>query len=74
MALAVVYTPWLLSSYLIQCLFTLYFCNHKLRCVVVTLAEVLPKDKKKREEEKSAVLGQCSVDLLPLLTGFDSCS
>jgi len=40
-------------------------------CVVVTVVEVLPKDKKKKEEEKSAILGQCSVDLLPILTGFD---
>jgi len=39
-------------------------------CLVGTVVEVLPKDKKKKEEEKSAILGQCSVDLLPMLTGF----
>jgi len=39
-------------------------------CFVGTVVEVLPKDKKKKEEEKSAILGQCSVDLLPILTGF----
>jgi len=44
----------------------------RLLCLVVTIVEVLPKDKKKKEEEKSAILGQCSVDLLPLLTGFMS--
>jgi len=33
-----------------------------------TVIEVLPKEKKQKEE-KTAVLGQCSFDLAPLLTG-----
>ncbi len=36
--------------------------------VVVTLLELLPKDKKAKEE-KSVVLGQCCIDVLPLLHG-----
>jgi len=40
-------------------------------CLAGTVVEVLPKDKKKKEEDKSAILGQCSVDLLPMLTGCD---
>ncbi|XP_002122550.2 cilia- and flagella-associated protein 70 [Ciona intestinalis] len=34
--------------------------------LLITVTEVLPKEKKQKEE-KSAVLGQCTVDLLPLL-------
>lgn len=36
--------------------------------VVVTFSEILPKDKKSKEE-KSNVLGQCCIDLLPLIRG-----
>ncbi|CAB3976881.1 cilia- and flagella-associated 70-like [Paramuricea clavata] len=36
--------------------------------VVVIIAEVLPKDKKSKEE-KTLTLGQCCIDLLPLLKG-----
>uniref|UniRef100_A0A8C5QV83 Cilia and flagella associated protein 70 n=1 Tax=Leptobrachium leishanense TaxID=445787 RepID=A0A8C5QV83_9ANUR len=35
---------------------------------VLTVLEILPKEKKQKEE-KTGVLGQCSVDLLPLLEG-----
>ena len=34
----------------------------------VIIAEVLPKDKKSKEE-KTLTLGQCCIDLLPLLKG-----
>ena len=34
----------------------------------MTLIEVLPKEKKQKEE-KTVVLGQCSVDLMPLIQG-----
>lgn len=34
----------------------------------VTVTEVLPKEKKQKEE-KTAQLGQCTVDLLPLVKG-----
>jgi len=36
--------------------------------IVVTFSEILAKDKKAKEE-KSVVLGQCCIDLLPLLRG-----
>eukprot|EP00058_Branchiostoma_floridae_P027859 XP_002613350.1 hypothetical protein BRAFLDRAFT_118737 [Branchiostoma floridae] len=36
--------------------------------VLLTVIEVLPKEKKQKEE-KTVVLGQCTVDLLPLLRG-----
>ena len=39
--------------------------------VVVTFTEILPKDKKAKEE-KTNILGQCCVDLLPLLKGENS--
>lgn len=35
----------------------------------VTVTEVLPKEKKQKEE-KTAQLGQCTVDLLPLVKGY----
>jgi len=38
-------------------------------CLVGTVVEVSTKDKKKKEEDKSLILGQCCVDLLPILTG-----
>ena len=34
----------------------------------VTFIEVLPKEKKQKEE-KTVVLGQCTLDLLPMLEG-----
>ena len=34
----------------------------------MTVIEVLPKEKKQKEE-KTVVLGQCTVDLLPLVKG-----
>ncbi|XP_071963132.1 cilia- and flagella-associated protein 70-like [Antedon mediterranea] len=36
--------------------------------ILVTLVEVLPKEKKQKEE-RIALLGQCTVDLLPVLKG-----
>ena len=39
-----------------------------LLCPLVNILEVLPKDKKAKEE-KTAVLGQASLDLLPTLLG-----
>ena len=39
-----------------------------LLCFAVTVIEVLPKEKKQKEE-KTVVLGQCTVDLLPLVKG-----
>ncbi|XP_056392450.1 cilia- and flagella-associated protein 70 [Hyla sarda] len=36
--------------------------------VLLTVIEILPKEKKQKEE-KTSVLGQCAVDLLPLLRG-----
>ena len=36
--------------------------------VVVTVIEILPKEKKQKEE-KTMVLGQCSIDLLPVIKG-----
>ncbi|XP_038074225.1 cilia- and flagella-associated protein 70-like isoform X4 [Patiria miniata] len=36
--------------------------------VLVTVVEVLPKEKKQKEE-KTVLLGQCTVDLLPLVQG-----
>ena len=41
-------------------------CNFPL--LLVNILEVLPKDKKAKEE-KTAVLGQASLDLLPVLMG-----
>ena len=34
----------------------------------VIIAEVMPKDKKSKEE-KTLILGQCCIDMLPLLKG-----
>jgi hypothetical protein len=34
-----------------------------------TVIEVLPKERKQQKEEKTLVLGQCTVDLLPVLRG-----
>ncbi|XP_039248406.2 cilia- and flagella-associated protein 70-like [Styela clava] len=36
--------------------------------VIITVNEVLPKEKKQKDE-KTSVIGQCTVDLLPLLNG-----
>jgi len=36
--------------------------------VSVTVIEVLPKEKKQKEE-KTVLLGQCTVDMLPLVKG-----
>ena len=36
--------------------------------VLVTVVEILPKEKKQREE-KTVVLGQCTLDLLPVIKG-----
>lgn len=41
-----------------------------------TVIEILPKEKKQKEE-KTVILGQCTVDLFPLLQGeltFAFCS
>ncbi len=50
------------ASYLTseQCIFCLF--------ITVTVIEVLPKEKKQKEE-KTVLLGQCSVDLLPMIKG-----
>ena len=37
--------------------------------ILVTITEILPRDKKAKEE-KVNILGQCCVDLLPLLRGM----
>ena len=37
--------------------------------LAVTVIEVLPKEKKQKEE-KTLALGQCTVDLLPLVKGM----
>ena len=37
--------------------------------LTVTVIEALPKEKKQKEE-KTAILGQCTVDLLPLVKGI----
>ena len=36
----------------------------------VTVIEVLPKERRQKEE-KTNILGQCTVDLLPLVKGID---
>lgn len=36
--------------------------------VIVTVSEVLPKEKKQKDE-KTAAIGQCTIDLLPLVLG-----
>lgn len=38
---------------------------------LVTFNEILPKDKKAKEE-KTNMLGQCCIDLMPLLRGKDT--
>lgn len=38
--------------------------------IVVTVIEVLPKEKKQKEE-KTVTLGQCTVDMLPLVKGMN---
>lgn len=53
------------------------FSGGFLRCVCisdmlvfsVTVIEVLPKEKKQKEE-KTVLLGQCTVDMLPLVKGM----
>ena len=35
---------------------------------IVTVIEILPKEKKQKEE-KTTILGQCTVDLLPVIKG-----
>lgn len=39
------------------------------RPVVLTFAKILPREKKKKEEEKTITLGQCTIDLLPIIQG-----
>ncbi|XP_029635453.1 cilia- and flagella-associated protein 70-like [Octopus sinensis] len=39
------------------------------RPVVLTFIKTITKDKKKKDEEKTITLGQCTVDLLPLVKG-----
>ena len=51
-------------SYLFIIIGMLLFLIH----FTVTFIEVLPKEKKQKEE-KTVVLGQCSVDMLPMLEG-----
>ena len=53
----------------LEILFTiLHDINNNTNFVLVTLIEILPKEKKQREE-KTNVLGQASVDVMPLLSG-----
>lgn len=37
-------------------------------CLTVSIIEVLPKEKKQKEE-KTSLIGQVSVDMFPMLTG-----
>lgn len=43
-------------------------CKTDVFCSSVTVIEVLPKEKKQKEE-KTVILGQVTVDLLPLVNG-----
>ena len=47
-----------------------FSCYHLfvLSLKTVTVVEVLPKEKKQKEE-KTVLLGQCTIDLLPLVKG-----
>lgn len=42
------------------------------RPVVLTFAKILPREKKKKEDEKIITLGQCTIDLLPIIEGEKS--
>lgn len=50
-----------------------YFVMHVVLLTSVTVIEVLPKEKKQKEE-KTVVLGQCTIDLLPLVKGKIRCT
>ncbi|XP_014787504.1 cilia- and flagella-associated protein 70 [Octopus bimaculoides] len=39
------------------------------RPVVITFIKMITKDKKKKDEEKTITIGQCTVDLLPIIKG-----
>ncbi|XP_064621218.1 cilia- and flagella-associated protein 70-like isoform X2 [Lineus longissimus] len=54
----------------INCTFEDPLALDELACkpVVLTITEVLPKEKKQKEE-KTVILGQCTFDLLPLVKG-----
>ena len=42
--------------------------THRFSPLLVSIIEVLPKEKKQKEE-KTTLIGQCTVDLFPMLTG-----
>lgn len=46
--------------------FILSFCSTF--SILVSIIEVLPKEKRQKEE-KTNLIGQCTVDLFPMLTG-----
>lgn len=51
---------------------TIKYCCINFSCFfvfIVTVIEVLPKEKKQKEE-KTVPLGQCTVDMLPLVKGI----